>query len=314
MIRSTLKRLRDLGFAKLDLRLLSIESRLSSIEAATETRADLQPMIMPISEKEVVARLFNGMKIYLDPRDLAVAPHIALEAIWEDSVTKAWNRVLEEKKVVFDVGANFGYFGLLALNKLNKKSGTKIVFFEPNPNLLPYIDKSLSVNWLHESAVIENLGVSDKSGKARLTILKDYIGCSSLQDVEGLRSYLGYKMDVTESEVVEVDTLSIDEYIKMSKLVPDLIKIDIEGLEDSAYKGMSQLVKKSDTLTVFMEFTKDAYGKPKDFFDKMVEDFDHLYLINSDGELTIPANRSYKNVILSGADWTMLVLSKTKLQ
>jgi hypothetical protein len=92
-----------------------------------------------------------------------------------------------------------------------------------------------------------------------------------------------------------------------------LIKIDIEGLEDSAYKGMAELVKKSKNLTVFLEFTKDAYNEPKVFFDKMVNDFDYLYLIDNDGNLVKPRSKTYKNVILSGLDWTMLVFSKIEI-
>src|SRR5438132_1181289 len=67
-----------------------------------------------LSETELATKLFSGIIIFLDPRDISVTPHIAVDYIWEYQVTRAWLSVIHENDVVFDVGANFGYYGAIA--------------------------------------------------------------------------------------------------------------------------------------------------------------------------------------------------------
>jgi len=133
--------------------------------------------VIYLNEGEIVAKIFSGLKFYLDPRDIAVVPHLVLDAIWEHRITAAWLRVVGKNDVVVDVGANFGYFAALAAQLTDKKN-SKVVSFEANPKLIPYIEKTLAVNWLKEQSVVENLALADKKGRVTLNVLKDYIGSS----------------------------------------------------------------------------------------------------------------------------------------
>lgn len=317
--KNKLKSLRDRALAGTTEKIINIESKLDNLISmnigyAHNVEEKRIETILPISEREIVTKLFNGLKIYLDPVDIGVVPHMALDGIWEESITYAWNKVLEGKTIVFDVGANFGYFGLLAAHKLNSDKGSKVVLFEANPYLIPYIHKTLSVNWLNEHAIIENLSIADKSGTAKLTILKDYISCSSLQNLEDLNKYLNHKKDVIAQETITVKTISIDEYCSQNKISEvGLVKLDIEGYEQKAYKGMTRTVKENLDLTLFIEFTKDAYDNPQNFYESMLKDFSYLYMIDNAGALVLTANKSYEEVIMNAPDWIMLVFSKQKL-
>ena len=68
--------------------------------------------------------------------------------------------------------------------------------------------------------------------------------------------------------ITEVETVSIDDIIEDA----DFIKIDIEGAELGALKGMIKLLKKDDT-TIIMEFhppSIEEYGaKPREIYDFM---------------------------------------------
>ena len=268
--------------------------------------------ILHISSEEIIAKIFSGLKIYLDPRDISVTPHLALDAIWEYQITKAWLNMVTPDAVVLDIGANFGYFGALAAQKTSKKT-SKIVFFEPNPKLLGYIKKTLAVNWLNEQSVIENLAVGATNSKARLNVLKDYIGSSSLLDLETIDSYMHEKMYLETTEVVEVDVVTIDSYCKRNNIPQvNLIKMDIEGFEDRAYAGMRKVVQSSPDVTMFIEFTEGSYKDPKGFYHDMLEDFGYVYVINQDGSLLKPKDQSYDTVIGKPEDWVMPVFSKNK--
>jgi len=271
--------------------------------------------VFQISAKEVVTKIFSGFIMYLDPRDIAVVPHIILEGIWEREVTMAWLEVLKRRSdaIVLDIGANFGYFGLLAAQNLDKKAA-KVVLFEANPNLLPYIHKTLSVNWLNENTVVEGLAVADKNGKAQLNVLEDYTGSSSMHTIEHLDAYLSHKMHIKAESVIDVQSTTIDSYCEKHGLPRiDIIKMDIEGYEEKAYQGMRQMVAASPDTIMFIEFTKDGYEQPKQFYDQMVKDFGNVYTIDSSGELVVPKNTSYESIFASVDDWIMLVFSKQPL-
>jgi FkbM family methyltransferase len=304
------------GLADLQRRVAGLEQRQQQVQDATfHIQKAVGQTIMPISDKEIVAKIFNGVKFYLDPRDISVVPHLAMDGIWEGFITNAWLSVIKAESVVFDVGANFGYFGVLAANAVNRKK-SKVVFFEPNPNLLPYIDKTLSVNWLNENAVIEHMGIDKQAGEVELNILKDYIGCSSMHSIEHLDEYLHDKMHLEVAEKVLVKTISIDEYCTKHDIDHiDLIKIDIEGYEENAYAGMRGMVAKSPDMVLFLEFTKESYQNPKGFYEQMLADFDgQVHVINSDGTFVSPEDTSYESVLGNAEDWEMLVFSKKSLK
>lgn len=263
-----------------------------------------------ISEREMITKIFSGLKMYLDPRDIAVVPHLALDSIWEHRITAAWLSVVKPTDVVLDVGSNFGYFGALAAQKTDKKK-SKIVHFEANPHLIPYIHKTLDVNWLNEQSVVENLAVADKKGTLTLRILKDYLGSSSVLPLEHTAKYMGTKMPLETAEEVKVKAVALDDYCKDHSITSvDLIKMDIEGFEDKAYQGMRGIVKNSPNLTFFIEFTKDSYDDPKAFYDQMFKDFGHVYVIDDDGYITKPTKADYQTVIGDADDWVMPIFSK----
>lgn len=263
-----------------------------------------------LSETEILTKIFSGLKMYLDPRDIAVVPHLALDAIWEHRITAAWLAAVKPHDVVLDVGANFGYFGALAAQLTDKKR-SKVIMFEANPHLLPYLKKTLAVNWLNEQSVIENLAVSDKAGMVTLNLLEDYIGSSSVQTAAQLDTYMHGKMYLKTKEKIKVKAVSLDDYCKMHNINQvNLIKMDIEGYEEVAYQGMRGIVKASPNLTFFIEFTKDGYQNPRDFYNQMLEDFGYVYVISDEGYIQKPKKTDYDTVIGDADDWVMPIFSK----
>lgn len=263
-----------------------------------------------LSEREMVTKIFSGLKMYLDPRDIAVVPHLALDSIWEHRITAAWLSVAKPTDTVVDIGSNFGYFGALAAQKSDKKH-SKVIHFEANPHLIPYIHKTLDVNWLNEQSVVENLAIGDKEGTLTLRILKDYLGSSSVLPLEHTAKYMGNKMPLKTAEEVKVKAVSLDDYCKKHNINQvDLVKMDIEGFEDVAYQGMRNVVKNSPNLTFFIEFTRDSYKDPKGFYDRMLQDFGHVYVIDDEGYITKPKKDTYEAIIGDADDWVMPIFSK----
>ncbi len=272
--------------------------------------------ILRISDTEVATRIFNGYIMYLDPRDISISVNILLQGIWERWVTLAWLSIIGNLKpdaVVLDIGANNGYFGLLAARALDIKKAN-VILFEPNPHLLYYIRKTLSVNWVNENTTVVPVGVSDKKGTAKLNILKDYVGSSSMHSIKQQDVHLSHKMKIDTEEIVEVQTVRIDDYCQEHGIkMVDLAIMDIEGYEEKAYAGMRKVVAKSPDMILFIEFTKDGYDNPEALYNQMKKDFGHIYTIDTEGNLKVPPDNSYKVVASAVEDYIMLVFSKRNL-
>jgi hypothetical protein len=62
---------------------------------------------------------------------------------------------------------------------------------------------------------------------------------------------------------VDVDAIPLDSLIKGPI---DVIKIDIEGGEEMAFRGMRQLIDDSPSLAIVMEYSNSAYRDPDSFW------------------------------------------------
>lgn len=125
--------------------------------------------------------------------------------------------------VVYDVGANVGYYTLLAADRVG--SAGEVVAFEPFPQNIAFLKRHLQLNGLGQVRVIEG-AVSQRSGTARFEV--------------GPTLAMG-KLDATGE--LEVAVVALDELRAEGTLpAPDLIKMDIEGAEHDALLGARTLL------------------------------------------------------------------------
>jgi FkbM family methyltransferase len=160
-----------------------------------------------------------------------------------------------------DVGACVGYYSLIAA-KLVGADG-KVFAFEPEPLNFEWLIRNISINGFKNILPIRK-AVSDKNGLIELYLDKDNIG--------------GHSIVRNRGESILVEAVALDNFFKDQ--TPDVVKIDIEGGEILALRGMEQIIKRSKELSLFVEF---LYNKKEilDFLSKYFE----VYLITKDGKL-----------------------------
>lgn len=299
-------------------RLIAIEQSISSLAdtiGKLQDQLHAQQLNNPfvrsyrLSDDEIIVKIFSGAKMHLDPKDTAITPHMVLDGIWESDVTYAWLSVAKKGDTVLDIGANFGYFGILAAQQTQKNC--RVVHFEANPNLITYINNSVRENALEMSTKVENIAISSSKKEVTLRVMKDNLASSSLHSKERMqKNNKGFK-EITIAETIKVQSTTIDDYCKENGIGSiDLIKMDIEGYEEEAYQGMREMVGKSPSLSLFIEFTHEAYKNPKKFYEQMLSDFGNVYSISGSGKITMPADTSYEAIIDISSGWTMPIFSK----
>ena len=148
-------------------------------------------------------------------------------------------RLLSPGSTFLDIGSSLGWFALNAA-KLVGPSG-RVVAFEPDPQSFQCVRRSAKLNDFHQLHV-HNLAISDSPGN--LTFYRD---------PHGLRSSLvdsGYREQLSV-EVSSLDALANAQKLDISTVV--LVKIDVEGAEVAAVRGMLRALEDWRLPTVWCE-------------------------------------------------------------
>ena len=129
-------------------------------------------------------------------------------------------RLLLPGDVFVDVGANIGYFSLIAA-----KYARQVVAFEPSPMTRPYLRRNLELNPALASRVtVHSLALSDHCGSAEMFNPPDYPGMAALRPT-------GQEREVVESVALDtMDHALVDQRVSF-------IKVDVEGGELDVLNG-----------------------------------------------------------------------------
>lgn len=128
--------------------------------------------------------------------------------------------------VFFDIGANIGLYSTLCGMLF---SPGKVVAFEPTPATAAISRRIAAENGV--DTVVEQLALGAERGEAQLF----------LSDVSDASNSLlsGFKPS-TEAVTVAVETL--DGYVDSTGLVPNVIKLDVEGFEPQVIQGAGETI------------------------------------------------------------------------
>lgn len=158
--------------------------------------------------------------------------HIQKDLFWygiyEKNQVSAWQSFVRADSVVIDIGANIGYYSLVA--SPIAVNGT-VYAFEAASKTFQLLVQNINSNGVSNVYPVF-IAIYNESSEMEL-----FISGESNIGMTGLRK-VGNK-DVT---IEKVQTISLDEWIKTTGSKVDLIKIDIEGAELLALKGMEDIL------------------------------------------------------------------------
>ncbi|MEO7197684.1 MAG: FkbM family methyltransferase [Solirubrobacterales bacterium] len=142
-----------------------------------------------------------------------------------------------ERQTVYDVGAFQGIFTLFFARKVGPEG--HVVAFEPYPINYQRVVENVGINHL-DNVTIRHVGVGRVTGELEFVApIGGLAGrASASREIQGEIESTGLK---TQSFSVHV--VSLDDEIKQSSLpTPDLVKIDVEGLEFDVLQGMKETI------------------------------------------------------------------------
>ena len=153
-----------------------------------------------------------------------------------DGHNNGFNKLLEisqDKKVVFDVGA---HIGLCAIPLSHSIANDGVIYaFEPGAANVKFLKRNIAYN----SISIE-----------KIKVLPYLVGAESKEEIpfhesrtaSAMNSIIPYKANNITMTVYKKQ-VSLDDFCSQNSIVPEVIKIDVEGAEISVLEGAKEILE-----------------------------------------------------------------------
>lgn len=199
-------------------------------------------------QKRFQKKLHNGLLIHVYP-----LRHIDRILFWHGYYEKKFvlllEELLKEDDVFVDIGANIGYYSLIA----SKKAVKGLVFaFEPFSGNRSELEDNISLNRINNIQVSALAISNEKTSKTLFVSANDNTGMTGFQ-----------KPSNFNGAIETIHTITLDEWAKENHIDRiNMIKIDIEGAEYEALEGISNVLTEMKPV-VMIEIQASLLAKYK---------------------------------------------------
>jgi FkbM family methyltransferase len=229
-----------------------------------------------IGVQQFAAKSGLGYDFVCHVGDLAEYPYYHRNAFRDElAVCTAWLRE-EQAPVVFDVGANVGFFATQLAQMLAGQS-LEIYAFEPVP--MTFVKLVQSVNWL---------GLNDRIHPIAAAVLDDQHPVHlSFSDQNSLYAQVAAQGRPRAGDALaQAPSVTLDDFQSFVGARPALLKIDVEGSEVAVLRGARRLLARADRPAVLFEYNPDTLmecGAAVDAFHELLAGYALYYIDDFEG-------------------------------
>jgi len=239
----------------------------------------------------------RGLEMYSNTPDRLLASFFWKTAILESYETQLLPHLVKPGMRVADVGANIGYYTLLMARQVGPTG--EVLAFEPEPNNYRLLVKNAARNNF-ESITTVSKAVTDHTGRAILFINRGHRGDHRIYPGDEPRS------------AVEIEATTLDAYLAGRSI--DVVKMDIQGAEMLALKGMTATIALNPELIILTEFSPHHLRKcgthPSAFLDALESAGFYLRIIDEKRQKVCATDKKTLLSLCSGSHYVNLFLSK----
>jgi FkbM family methyltransferase len=270
------------------LALGSLEKVRSVMMGSSEFKSKILQSNYSVS-KWVATDVLDRFVMWVDLHDAYVS-HGCLNNNWEPEETSFFISSLRKGDVVLDIGANIGWFTLVAAKHIGPSG--QVHAFEPRPETARMLKRTIADNDLRSIVHVWEYALSDKAEGLFLTwgSNTDNPGGSFLSGMQG--------SDIRPAghDVAPVIACKLDDILP--GIAPDIIKIDVEGAEPMALAGAKEaLARKRPTILseLFPAQLQQVSGKTVAQYISQLEEYGYGCYLLEKGQPTqrlkeFPAN------------------------
>lgn len=210
-----------------------------------------------IKEKMVKVYIPLGSSLIVSNKDSALGLYLRLKGEFEPLQTKLFLNSIKKGQTVLDIGANVGYYTVLASKLVGEKG--KVYAFEPDLRNFKLLQKNIKLNNC-QNVFPYKIGLADQDKIAKLLSDKANPGESRLAVTKDEKAI---------SQKIKITTLNKFASLKRIKRF-DVIKIDIEGAEIKALKGAQEALSKIKKVTLFIECNTRALERFSNSYQDLI--------------------------------------------
>ncbi len=186
-----------------------------------------------------------GMTFECDLRN-ALAREVYFTGQYEPQETALLEALLKPGQTFVDVGAHWGYFSLIAAERVGKSG--RVISIEADPRIYRTLEHNAARNALKQVETI-HVAAAAQEGTLRMA------GYSPTDGNWGVSRLLGSKEFTEKANIFDVRTVAIDRLLdKDAVQYVDVLKMDIEGAEALALFGMESGLRAGRYGTLVIEF------------------------------------------------------------
>ncbi|MCK6206014.1 FkbM family methyltransferase [Bacillus infantis] len=236
------------------------------------------------NNRMLVKVVYNGM-LTISSEDLSLMPSLVTTGFIEMPLTKFFINQVKPGDTIVDIGSNVGYFTVLA-GLLVGSRGT-VFSYEANPNIFPFLQDNISMNWLTQQAKIQNKAIYSKETTLEFNVSNKFHGDSSI------KTYSSGQQQSDSITKVFSEAVSLDNELRNVDKI-DLLKIDIEGGEYHAFLGMMEKIEQKKIKCIVFEWNRTMLGGDAELFAGLIREILYrndglIYTLNQEGE-TVPVS------------------------
>lgn len=196
--------------------------------------SDIMARFENLVTKDVQIRVdeFDG-EFVIGPRS-HLLHRLLVNGIYEPDLVQLFLSHIQKDRDVIDVGANVGFFTVLAAKQLGMG---RVLAAEPTSAAYARLAANIQLNNVIKNVILFNGLVSDRDGQDTVNIVPGREEYSSMGDVV----HPSVAGQATQQEKIE--TCTLDTLVKDNNLNPALLKVDVEGAEALVFGGAERTLK-----------------------------------------------------------------------
>lgn len=227
-----------------------------------------------IDEEGLWFKTRYGFSVYSNLKDRIL--DLDRNATWEEMESTFIVNNLSQGDVFVDVGANIGYFSMLAAQQ---KAG-KVFAIEPMPKSYGMLKMNIEHNMFTDVIEPVNVAMGSREHTAKFT-------CSL-----GPKNHMEYDVDDIHHDLpmIEIKVTTLDNFLADRKEVNriDFVKVDIEGAEHSFLLGAEKTIQtfKPIVMMEIEEHRLTKYNATAENIFSFMNDLGYKYLSVAEGSIT----------------------------
>ena len=253
-----------------------------SDEAKQVLKNDLRLKGIIMSDDTICYKKIDDQIIHFNLEDRNYLEPFSNDQLYEPGTTNFLKTILKKGMNVINIGANIGYFTLLAAREIGPEG--KVFAFEPFPQTVEILKKNIDSNGYKNVQTIP-MAVSDEIGSSYLALKSD----------SGHNFVTSTPND--EYDSIEITMTTIDDYLD-ENLKIDFLIMDAEGYEPKIFDGMKKTMEKNPKMKIITEYNphtlKIAGTTGESFLEKIENLGFHIQVITED---KIPQNYIKDNIL-----------------